>query len=724
VSGDTTIAAAAKPRRAGRFGIGSRLFAAFGAVAGLTVLASAVAVLSYDALGQSLAGITESNIPAMSVSLKLAKSSAGIAAAAPTLAAASDMTEHAAALAALQAEQQELGAAIEALARTQAGNEATPQLRQLASGLADNLAQIAAAVEHRLALRDERVAMAQQIRDAHAALGEALAPLVDDASFDLTTGLEGAADGAAGDRIKATLADLADNQLSSLQAMLEMRGDANLALGLLIEAANIRAKEQLPPVRDRFSAAAGHLDKSLASFKNDKNAAALRAPLTKLLQFGRDAEKNIFDLRRDELDAAAAGDRAVAANRDLDAALAQAVAKLVAAGEAAAKRTAADTARANARGKILVISIAAISIALALAIGGFYVAGSVVRRLRLLRQSMTQIAAGDLGAAIPQGGSDEITEMAAALAVFRDNSHAAAQAEQAAAAQRREMEEHRRAELLSLADELESSVKGVVDSVSNATDALRGTATEMVATAEEASRQAAAVSHASSAASGNVQTVAAAAEQLSSTTAQIAQQVAESAKVASQAVGETQRTTATVQSLAAAVQRIGDVVKLINDIASQTNLLALNATIEAARAGAAGKGFAVVASEVKSLANQTAQATEEIATQIREIQTATNGAVEAIGDTTRVIARINEIAASVAAAVEEQEATTRDIARNVQEAAVGTESVTQNIVGVTHAAEDSGRTAGEVLASAGDLATQADRLRGEVDRFLSGVRAS
>jgi methyl-accepting chemotaxis protein len=504
--------------------------------------------------------------------------------------------------------------------------------------------------------------------------------------------------------------------------MFELRADSNLAVGLLIEAANIPGKELLPPVRDRFNAAAGHLDKSLAALKSEQITESLRGPVAKLLQYGR-GDGNIFDLRRRELDAVAAGEQGLATNRTLAKALEQTVAKLVASSENAAKLAATDTADAIARGRVLLISIAAASLVLALAIGGFYVGGNVAHRLRQLRHSMTLIAAGDLDAAIPQGGNDEIADMASALFVFRSNGRSAMKAEEQAAEDRRLMDERRRSDLLSLADGLEISVKNVVDSVSSAAGAMRDTAGEMVGTTNEASRQAGAVSEASAAASSNVQTVASATEELSTTTAQIAQQVAESARVASDAVAETQRTTVTMEGLAAAAQRIGDVVQLINDIASQTNLLALNATIEAARAGDAGKGFAVVASEVKSLANQTAKATEEIGSQIREIQDATRGAVGAIADITTVITRINEIATGVASAVEQQEATTREIARNVQEAAGGTETVSQNIAGVTRAAQHAGKAADLVLASAGELAGQAERLRGEVERFLSGVRA-
>jgi methyl-accepting chemotaxis protein len=706
--------------------IRGKLFVAFGAVAALTVLASSVAIISYGNVGRTLGGITEASIPAMSASLDLAKSSAEITAVAPSLVAAGNTKERTTTLGQLQADQEQLRRAIDALAATSGDAAETSALQKLAADLRDNLSEIAAAVEQRLALRDQRIALSQQIRDSHEALDKALAPLIDDAGFDLTTGLQTAADGITdnttdGAALKTHLSDLADKQLVALQTMLDVHADSNLTLGLLIEAANVPSKELLPPVRDRFNAAANHLDKSVAALKGELTAGILRDPVAKLLQFGR-GDANVFDLRRRELEAVEAGERGLAANGTVAGALEQTVTKLVAGREAAAKSAAADTESLITQWRVLLALITLASVVVALALGWFYIGGNVVRRLRLLRRSMSLIAAGDLEAPIPEGGGDEISEMAAALVIFRDNGRAAKEIEAETAAERQRMEERRRAELLSLADGFETSVKGVVDSVSRSAGELRGTASAMVDSAHEASRQAGAVSEASSAASRNVQTVAAAAEELSTSTVEIAHQVAESAKVASEAVSETRRTSVTVASLAAAARKIGDVVELINNIASQTNLLALNATIEAARAGEAGKGFAVVASEVKSLAGQTAKATEEISAQVREIQDATNGAVGAIDVITKVIDRVNEIATSVAAAVEQQEATARDIARNVQQAASRTQSVSENIAGVTSTAEEAGRAATLVLASAGELAGQAQALTDEANRFLSGVR--
>jgi methyl-accepting chemotaxis protein len=695
------------------FGIRSKLFAAFGAVAGLTVLASSVAVLSYEDMGRTLDGIAGKNLPAMSQSLRLAKGSAEIVAIAPALFNASDLKARQAALTALQSAQQELNGAIGALAAVPGGGDATAPLRRAVDDMSDNLAQLAKTVELRLVVRDARLATDAHVRAAHTAMMKALVPLVDDASFRLTMDMEKAGD--------KRLAEFADTRLLALDSMFDLQADGNLALGLLTETSNLPSKELLPPLRDRFTATASHLEKSLAALKTDRAAAVLRGPVNDLLQYGR-GDQNLFDIRQRELEIIAGGEAELAANAKLANALEQEVAKLVEFSESAAKAAAANTGRAISHGRVVLISIALTSVFIAFVIAVFYVGRSVVRRLTVLGSTMAELAGGNLDASIPQGGSDEITEMASALVVFRDTGRAAKSADEKAAIERRKMAEQRRADLLSLAQGLESSVKSVVETVSSAAIEMQATASAMAATADETSQQATAVSEASALASRNVQTVASAADQLSTSTTEIGQQVLQSAQVASQAVAETQRTTATVQGLAAAAQKIGDVVQLINVIASQTNLLALNATIEAARAGEAGKGFAVVASEVKSLANQTAKATEEIAHQIGEIQGATRGAVGAIEDISRTITRVSEIAASVAAAVEEQTATTRDIARNVQQAAAGTETVSSNIAGVTRSADETGRAANMVLTSAGELASQAERLRHEVDQFLSGVR--
>jgi methyl-accepting chemotaxis protein len=285
-------------------------------------------------------------------------------------------------------------------------------------------------------------------------------------------------------------------------------------------------------------------------------------------------------------------------------------------------------------------------------------------------------------------------------------------------------EQDRKQAMLTMAEDFESNVMNVIEAVSSATTEMRASAESMTKTAEHTSQQSSTVAAASEEASTNMQTVASAAEELSTSVGEIGRQVSESNRIAEAAVAEASNTNQKVQGLADAAQKIGDVVNLINDIASQTNLLALNATIEAARAGEAGKGFAVVASEVKSLATQTAKATEEIGGQIGAIQEATGEAVTAIEGISDVIGQISEISTAVATAVEEQGSATREIAGNVQQAAAGTQEVSSNIVEVNRAASETGAAAGQVFSAAEELSRQGDALRQQVENFLQTVRAA
>jgi methyl-accepting chemotaxis protein len=358
------------------------------------------------------------------------------------------------------------------------------------------------------------------------------------------------------------------------------------------------------------------------------------------------------------------------------------------------------------------------------ALGLWIVGHRVVAPLRSMTGAMTTLAGGDKSIEVPGiGRTDEIGDMAGAVQVFKDNM---IKADRLAAEQRQEQErkEKRQAAVESYIAGFDTSVAGSLNMLASASTELQTTAHSMSSTAEETTRQATAVAAASEQASANVQTVASATEELAASISEISRQVAESARVSKEAVDDAARTNREVEALADAAQRIGDVVKLINSIAGQTNLLALNATIEAARAGMAGKGFAVVASEVKSLATQTAQATDDIAAQVRAIQDATSGAVHAIRGIGETIERISAISTTIASAVEEQGAATREIARNVQQASAGTSEVSSNIAGVTRAADSTGTASGQVLDAASELARQGETLRADVDKFLADIRAA
>jgi len=370
---------------------------------------------------------------------------------------------------------------------------------------------------------------------------------------------------------------------------------------------------------------------------------------------------------------------------------------------------------------IVALAIGAVIIVICgMGIGSFF-----AKPIRALTEIMMALAGGDKSVVvIGTKRGDEIGDMARTVEVFKENAIEMEQMQAEQEEMKRRAEGEKRQAMLDMAGSFETSVGAVVGAVSSASTELQSTAESMSATAEETSRQSTAVAAASEEATTNVQTVAAAAEEMSATVDEIGRQVSASTEIANRAVDEAGRTNDTVQGLAEAAQKIGEVVDLISDIAEQTNLLALNATIEAARAGDAGRGFAVVAAEVKSLANQTAKATEEIASQIGTMQSATGDAVGAIEGIGKTIGEINEIATTIASAVEEQGAATQEIARNVQQAAQGTGEVSSNIASVTEAAGETGASARQVLDAAGQLSKDSETLKAEVDKFLTQVRAA
>ncbi|MBD8892099.1 methyl-accepting chemotaxis protein [Roseibium litorale] len=393
------------------------------------------------------------------------------------------------------------------------------------------------------------------------------------------------------------------------------------------------------------------------------------------------------------------------------------------AAEMASERAAATEEASTAATTLLVTSL--IALLIGAGFGIFVARVSISKPISRVVSLLKALAQGNHDMEITgTDRSDEVGDLARAALVFKEQSLENARLAAEAQAQNARSEAQQKLLFRKLAEQFERSVGSIVASLSTSAGQLEDAAQTMSSNAIHTSEQSGSVAAASEQASSNVQTVAAATEELTASVREIAGQVEMSSEMSGRAVDDADAAANKVHGLSNAAQKIGDIVELINGIAAQTNLLALNATIEAARAGEAGKGFAVVAAEVKQLADQTAKATTEIASQIAEIQGSTTESATAINDVAETIRKISEISTAVAGAVEEQASATHEISRNVQQASIGTAEVSTAIGSVTSAAQQSSEAANHVLSASADLSRQAETLKSEVDRFLSGIRAA
>ena len=389
-----------------------------------------------------------------------------------------------------------------------------------------------------------------------------------------------------------------------------------------------------------------------------------------------------------------------------------------------AERLAADAGDIVAAATDRLVALSGLAAALLVLVGGglALTIRSITRPIAELVADAGRLAGGDTSVAFETAARrDEVGKVAGAVAQFRDNvieQHRLA--EQNALAQRERDERNRTIE--EAVESFRVSVDAVLATVSDNSTAMRQTAVTLGALADDAAGEAVSAAAASEQTSANVQTVAAASDELASSILEIGRQVTTATDVVRRAASTTETSATEIEGLAAAAQRIGAVVDLIQAIAEQTNLLALNATIEAARAGEAGRGFAVVACEVKSLAAQTAKATEEISGQIAGIQNSTRNAVTAIEQVGAAMGEIDRVTTAIAGAIEEQGAATREISQNVQMAAQATHTLSGNIATVTDTVEKTNRSAQAVQTASASLSEEAERLAQEVKAFFVKLR--
>ncbi|MDX3971581.1 MAG: methyl-accepting chemotaxis protein [Bradyrhizobium sp.] len=697
-----------------KWGVRGSLFAAFAVIAGMGLVIAAGAGLALQNLGGRMTELSGRDIPRLSASLQLSALSASLAAQGPALLAAQSedaLNERTKKLMELQQQtQQKLTEIIEF------GGD-----KSVVSGLSDTMKSINEAAQSLTKAARERLDIAalhekqyDALRNAQGAFVGAASPAMLDAQTRVNAIL-GSADLSAAD---ATEAAQTVGQLGNVVA------SGNLAAADMSAALSASTSDKLDDIQKEFKTAQGRLRSNLDLLPDNQGNKMLRETAERLLALGT-GKTGVFNLREKELDSIDYGQTILDETRKLNVGLGISVQQLV---DGVQMETNASTLQA--RQEISLATSVMLALGALMLVGSalfvwLYVGRNILRRIGALHQSMQLLANGDLETETYRSTNhnDEISVMANTLQVFRE-SMIEARALTSEQDKDRIAKAERAARMEAKIAEFESTVRSALENLAQSANSMQSTAQSMSSTADQSNALVNAVASAAEETSVNVQTVSAGTEQLSSSIQEISRQVVTSAEIAKKAVDEAGATDATVQSLADSASRISVVVDLIQTIASQTNLLALNATIEAARAGEAGRGFAVVASEVKSLASQTAKATDEIRTQIASMQEVTTSAVGAIQGIGRIIGEINDVTTTIAAAVEEQGAATREIARNIQHAAGGTSEVSSNIVGVSTASAEAGAAAGEVLSASDALRREADMLRGEIDTFLNDMRAA
>ena len=696
-----------------RWGVRGSLFAAFAAIAGMAIVISAGAGMVLDHLSGTMMDLSGRDIPRLAASLQLAAQSASLAGQGPALLASRSeegLNERARKMKETQAVTLEkLGEIIE----LGADKAVVDALGETVKNIDEMIKSLGAAARERLEAAAQHEKQYDALRSAQAGFVAAAAPAMTDAQAQISSILE--------------QAKLSPDDAAQAARAVDHLGSAvassHLMASEMIAALSANGSDTLEAIEKEFKATQARVKSSLDLLPKNARNAALRDAALKLLALG-EGKTSVFKLRQKELDANDYGQVALEESRKLNVGLGISVQQLV-----DGVQTETDASTWQARKEI------SLATTVMLALGGLtfigsalfvwlYVGRNILRRIGSLQRSMQLLSDGDLESEIYRSSQhDEIAAMANALQIFRE-SMIEARALGADQDKDRIAKAERTSRMEARIVEFEATVRTALDSLQKSANSMQSTAQSMSATADQSSALVNAVASAAEETSVNVQTVSSGTEELSSSISEIGRQVVASAQIARKAVDEAGQTDATMQGLAENAGRISVVVDLIQTIASQTNLLALNATIEAARAGEAGRGFAVVASEVKSLANQTAKATDEIRSQIASMQQVTTSAVSAIRNIGQTIGEINDVTTAIAAAVEEQGAATREIARNIQHAAGGTAEVSSNIVGVSTASAEAGRAASDVLSASDELRREADMLRSEIDAFLSNIRAA
>lgn len=724
-----------------RASLGTRIYAAIAATAALTVVATAVAFWSFAQVGGTIRDLVDDRFPVVEVSFELADAVAAAVAIAPRLADAESVKG--------LDEQMNLLTSAEQRMRRQVGNlpdrstgdksHIVAQIDQLARDLA-NAYQ---AARGRLLLIAERRQRVADLVTAQEQLTQIAVSMADEALFDLTLGMETAGSEQDPDAIKSQLKTLSERELPAYGGTLSVVAESNQLYGLLREVAVLGARELLVPSRERYAAVSERLSKALAALERAGENPKRRAAVEHLLSFGA-GDNSLFALREREFVTRNGLVQTLGSAVAAATALQKDVQGLVVNARSATHEASAQTDALITANSWLLAGISLFGIGIAAAIALFYVRPRVVERMRRLWGTAQAIAEGQLDAPIDTSGRDEIGDIARAVAIFRDN---ALERERLAAESRRWVEEQRRhseererlntervrnaeaegarAERVNqIVEDFRTSIASILRELRGTSNRLGKAAADMDNVSNVVSNEAKVAEERIGVSSRHVSDTAGSTDDLARMIKRVEDDARKSSAAVDQAVRQFQRVAGTMSTLDDAATRIGEVVGLIHAIAGKTNLLALNAKIEAARAGEAGRGFSIVAEEVKSLAGQTAKATEDVTAQIDAIQAAAGEARQAMGQLDAIIGQVAGMVSSVADTVAEQSMSVASISSGANFASTEAKSGSDAISRVASVSSGARETAGEVKSLAGTVANGAESLDDHVDRFLQAVRAA
>ena len=665
-----------------RFGISAKLQSAFGIVAGLTVIAAGMALLSFSAVEDVLRQFASQQVPVMTDSMRLSVISGDISAAAARFISAKTPDDQEMTLALIARKRGDLKLVMNRIKKVNGESTDFEKYVALSQRLEANIADLEEIISDRTNLHAQISTLLEALRRVHVQVIEKLSQI--------------------------------DNQRQAL----EISDKANLIVSLISEGSVVKDATELIPIRDRFNAAIESLGKTATAIGNDD----IKKTMDQLGHFGQGAT-SVFARRARELFVTTRVDGIIDENVTIQRELDSAAAALVNEAERGMERGTTNLFENIDHSRMLLLLVVMASI-IAAGIAVNYVQRKLILRLLAIGNAMRQLSSGEINVAVPAViERDEIGQMARALEIFRAGEierRGFAERERAEQIQQRE----RAASIDRIIGEFRATVTSAIGTVTDNVSRMDETARNLSNIAHEADQQAHAVSASSEETSTNMRTMANASDQLDASIREINQQATQAHGVVQRASELARSTDQLVGQLSAGADRIGSVVKLIRDIAEQTNLLALNATIEAARAGDSGRGFAVVAAEVKALAGQTAGATEDIAMQVASIQNLTSDTVNAIRSISKVMNDIDLITATIASAVEQQTSSTETIVQNVQQASDGANELANNMVVVTKAVDATNHAASAVLKTSETFLAQAGTIENAVEVFLKKVAAA